>query len=47
MMKYLTLLAVICLIHQGWSKEGKENKTFVATKEWQEIPDGKQLMLSS
>ncbi|KAM7361049.1 sil1 nucleotide exchange factor [Cochliomyia hominivorax] len=40
MMKYLSFVLIICLIPQGWSNEAKENKTFVATKEWQEIPEG-------
>ncbi|KAI8129622.1 Nucleotide exchange factor SIL1 [Lucilia cuprina] len=39
-MKYLVILLIICLLPQGWAKESKENKTFVATKEWQEIPEG-------
>ncbi|XP_065363729.1 nucleotide exchange factor Sil1 [Calliphora vicina] len=39
-MKYLTILLVICYLHQGWAMESKENKTFVATKDWQEIPEG-------
>ena len=39
-MKFSVILLLIAVFHQGWTKESKENKTFVATKEWQEIPEG-------
>lgn len=39
-MKFLTILIIVSLFHHGWTKESKENKTFVATKDWQEIPEG-------
>lgn len=40
-MRILEVILIMALIQQGWSKEAKENKTFVATKDWQEIPEGK------
>lgn len=41
-MRLIAAIILICLIHQRWCKDLVENKTFVATKEWQKIPEGKK-----
>lgn len=48
-MKLFTILIAVCLMASPiWSKEPKDtkkNNTFIATKEWQEIKEGKQKIL--